>query len=178
MAYAVAVSDSPLKGSSPVPVNAIVTAHDHMSAAALARTPASCSGAMNAGVPTATCPESPVVVMPGTAARPKSITTGPSGPSRTLPGLKSRWTIPTACTAPSAVSVATAMRSSTVPLRGPCCCMTSTNDGPLTRSEEHTSELQSRENLVCRLLLEKKKKNKKHTLKKKQKKNKKNQKNR
>src|SRR5690606_41825707 len=28
----------------------------------------------------------------------------------------------------------------------------------LTRSEEHTSELQSRENLVCRLLLEKKKK--------------------
>src|SRR5690606_41932183 len=31
-----------------------------------------------------------------------------------------------------------------------------------SRSEEHTSELQSRENLVCRLLLEKKKKNKKH----------------
>src|SRR5690606_40055700 len=28
------------------------------------------------------------------------------------------------------------------------------------RSEEHTSELQSRENLVCRLLLEKKKKSK------------------
>src|SRR5690606_39474464 len=28
------------------------------------------------------------------------------------------------------------------------------------RSEEHTSELQSRENLVCRLLLEKKKKTK------------------
>src|SRR5690606_40358211 len=27
----------------------------------------------------------------------------------------------------------------------------------LTRSEEHTSELQSRENIVCRLLLEKKK---------------------
>src|SRR5690606_39400808 len=32
--------------------------------------------------------------------------------------------------------------------------------GPRKRSEEHTSELQSRENLVCRLLLEKKKKNK------------------
>src|SRR5690606_42022504 len=29
----------------------------------------------------------------------------------------------------------------------------------LPRSEEHTSELQSRENLVCRLLLEKKKNN-------------------
>src|SRR5690554_7168819 len=34
------------------------------------------------------------------------------------------------------------------------------NDGPVTivRSEEHTSELQSRPHLVCRLLLEKKKK--------------------
>src|SRR5436309_12111251 len=31
---------------------------------------------------------------------------------------------------------------------------------PMRRSEEHTSELQSRENLVCRLLLEKKKKTK------------------
>src|SRR6266700_5431243 len=31
---------------------------------------------------------------------------------------------------------------------------------PRDRSEEHTSELQSRENLVCRLLLEKKKKTK------------------
>src|SRR5690606_40788311 len=30
--------------------------------------------------------------------------------------------------------------------------------GRTSRSEEHTSELQSRENLVCRLLLEKKKK--------------------
>src|SRR5690606_40348417 len=32
---------------------------------------------------------------------------------------------------------------------------------PPARSEEHTSELQSRENLVCRLLLEKKKNNRK-----------------
>src|SRR2546427_3664251 len=31
---------------------------------------------------------------------------------------------------------------------------------PQARSEEHTSELQSQSNLVCRLLLEKKKKNK------------------
>src|SRR3712207_7709566 len=38
-------------------------------------------------------------------------------------------------------------------------------DRPLPRkyrSEEHTSELQSRQYLVCRLLLEKKKKNKQH----------------
>src|SRR3712207_2073706 len=34
-----------------------------------------------------------------------------------------------------------------------------TEDAVLTRSEEHTSELQSRQYLVCRLLLEKKKKN-------------------
>src|SRR5690606_41313005 len=33
----------------------------------------------------------------------------------------------------------------------------------LERSEEHTSELQSRENLVCRLLLEKKKKQDRNT---------------
>src|SRR5438270_7681851 len=34
---------------------------------------------------------------------------------------------------------------------------------PRERSEEHTSELQSQSNLVCRLLLEKKKKKKKKT---------------
>src|SRR5690606_41024463 len=40
-------------------------------------------------------------------------------------------------------------------------CMTCLNCGE-SRSEEHTSELQSRENLVCRLLLEKKKKLEQH----------------
>ena len=49
MANAVAVSDSPVKGSRPVPANAIVAPQDHMSAAAVTRSPASCSGAMNAG---------------------------------------------------------------------------------------------------------------------------------
>src|SRR2546430_6155084 len=38
------------------------------------------------------------------------------------------------------------------------------NGRPNIRSEEHTSELQSQSNLVCRLLLEKKKKNKKKQL--------------
>src|SRR5690606_41323058 len=38
-----------------------------------------------------------------------------------------------------------------------------TATGTGCRSEEHTSELQSRENLVCRLLLEKKKKKNKDT---------------
>src|SRR5260370_14230201 len=37
--------------------------------------------------------------------------------------------------------------------------------GAIIRSEEHTSELQSHLNLVCRLLLEKKKKKKKKTIK-------------
>src|SRR2546427_12729671 len=36
----------------------------------------------------------------------------------------------------------------------------SVGEGPDGRSEEHTSELQSQSNLVCRLLLEKKKKEK------------------
>src|SRR5688572_32686262 len=44
-------------------------------------------------------------------------------------------------------------------------------DAPDPRSEEHTSELQSQSNLVCRLLLEKKKKNKNKKKKKKKKNN-------
>src|SRR3712207_6975850 len=38
------------------------------------------------------------------------------------------------------------------------CSSVILRDAPLLRSEEHTSELQSRQYLVCRLLLEKKKK--------------------
>src|SRR5690606_39302552 len=38
--------------------------------------------------------------------------------------------------------------------------------GRAQRSEEHTSELQSRENLVCRLLLEKKKNNRTYSFRK------------
>src|SRR5207302_8654366 len=40
-----------------------------------------------------------------------------------------------------------------------CRCRSPPIPSGSARSEEHTSELQSRENLVCRLLLEKKKKN-------------------
>src|SRR5436309_12172597 len=39
-----------------------------------------------------------------------------------------------------------------------CSATAGATQGTIARSEEHTSELQSRENLVCRLLLEKKKK--------------------
>src|SRR2546422_7685165 len=48
----------------------------------------------------------------------------------------------------------------------PACSLTpwySRDAWPLPRSEEHTSELQSRLHLVCRLLLEKKKQKKKTT---------------
>src|SRR5437867_7924811 len=41
---------------------------------------------------------------------------------------------------------------------GPVLCLAVSPDGKLVRSEEHTSELQSPYDLVCRLLLEKKKK--------------------
>src|SRR6478752_8253709 len=61
----------------------------------------------------------------------------------------------------------TLFRSSAPPApRG--CCWGSRPSPP--RSEEHTSELQSRLHLVCRLLLEKKKKKNKQIIKKKKKK--------
>src|SRR2546427_6289021 len=44
--------------------------------------------------------------------------------------------------------------------RGPLHAGKEGGAGPHARSEEHTSELQSQSNLVCRLLLEKKKKKK------------------
>src|SRR2546427_9174771 len=51
-----------------------------------------------------------------------------------------------------------------VPGRIPFGTDTVTAYGRPSRSEEHTSELQSQSNLVCRLLLEKKKKKKKTIL--------------
>src|SRR3712207_7392741 len=51
----------------------------------------------------------------------------------------------------------TAMRIPSV-LEGYCLSICSADFGDWTRSEEHTSELQSRQYLVCRLLLEKKNK--------------------
>src|SRR6266705_5795011 len=44
------------------------------------------------------------------------------------------------------------------PSPSPPCCPSPASTSPPTRSEEHTSELQSPYDLVCRLLLEKKKK--------------------
>src|SRR5215475_16127166 len=53
-----------------------------------------------------------------------------------------------------------------LPISRACCPRSrwsSCRPTPRARSEEHTSELQSRENLVCRLLLEKKKNKKQKT---------------
>src|SRR5216683_7284532 len=66
-----------------------------------------------------------------------------------------------------ALRVGRRIRTGTMDLNGASWWAT---DTPFGRSEEHTSELQSRSDLVCRLLLEKKKKNKKHLLPYKQKK--------
>src|SRR3989475_4519536 len=61
------------------------------------------------------------------------------------------------------VPLATSARLSfSVTLRSwPRWCSRRARSEPPKRSEEHTSELQSQSNLVCRLLLEKKKKTKK-----------------
>src|SRR2546430_9046792 len=44
-----------------------------------------------------------------------------------------------------------------LPAAAPACAAPASASRPRWRSEEHTSELQSQSNLVCRLLLEKKK---------------------
>src|SRR5437016_10838242 len=74
---------------------------------------------------------------------------GSAAPSFTAPGTAS-------------VSTFTSCRSSRPAMRR-CCRPAWSTVSSLGRSEEHTSELQSLTNLVCRLLLEKKKKNKKNT---------------
>src|SRR3712207_8224857 len=49
------------------------------------------------------------------------------------------------------------------PVRRPAIRLTPSSSSTVSRSEEHTSELQSRQYLVCRLLLEKKKKTNAHS---------------
>src|SRR5690606_42084805 len=56
----------------------------------------------------------------------------------------------------AALTAASAQATSAASMKTSGCCEVKVS--PCMRSEEHTSELQSRENLVCRLLLEKKKK--------------------
>src|SRR6266498_1932251 len=68
------------------------------------------------------------------------------------PGRRCTWPIRWGCGG-SATAGSKTMRKT--PLTWPTCC--GWGGCPRRRSEEHTSELQSRPHLVCRLLLEKKK---------------------
>src|SRR6267142_5156288 len=61
------------------------------------------------------------------------------------------------CAIPSSTAQSTMSIRSSCILRACCFSLAATKALP-NRSEEHTSELQSHVNLVCRLLLEKKKK--------------------
>src|SRR5215471_8235403 len=92
-----------------------------------------------------------------TMARPSVVLPLPDSPTRpTVSAVASLRERPsTACTCPT-------VRRNTVPrVIGKCTRRSRTS----SRSEEHTSELQSRRDLVCRLLLEKKKKkNTRHLL--------------
>src|SRR2546422_7024389 len=75
---------------------------------------------------------------------PKSVSiTRPSWSNMMFAGFTSRWTTPRWCACPRAQAASHRTR-----------WISGTGNG---RSEEHTSELQSRLHLVCRLLLEKKK---------------------
>src|SRR3712207_8380610 len=56
----------------------------------------------------------------------------------------------------SAQAIPTLRPTSTEPVKNTLATPDSTSACPGSRSEEHTSELQSRQYLVCRLLLEKK----------------------
>src|SRR5690606_41067337 len=67
---------------------------------------------------------------------------GASGPGRGCPGCRPDWS------------------RTVAPVRGSAAAHPGSRARTARRSEEHTSELQSRENLVCRLLLEKKKQKK------------------
>src|SRR5690625_7075311 len=78
---------------------------------------------------------------PGAAAGSEQLTADPTGPIPVLPDDAARLDVE---------AVSTALKGKWADVR----------DTARERSEEHTSELQSRGHLVCRLLLEKKKKKK------------------
>src|SRR5256886_12610213 len=99
----------------------------------------------------------------GACAIPRSVTTAsPCSSNMMLSGLMSRCTMPLLCA--YARARATCTRICRISAGGSVLRAASTDESGLprrnfmTRSEEHTSELQSQSNLVCRLLLEKKKK--------------------
>src|SRR5690606_20383410 len=93
---------------------------------------------------------------PGSAPIAMVVVTAPSGsPSDESVGMSSRSAVA------SHLSASAVVLSAVMPLRCTACrtrrgttSITEPSSNSRARSEEHTSELQSRENLVCRLLLE------------------------
>src|SRR3712207_7372600 len=77
-------------------------------------------------------------------------------------GCRGRWPMPTQLISEEVLDVTTGQgRKITIPAVGGkelCSLQVGLDGARASRSEEHTSELQSRQYLVCRLLLEKKKK--------------------
>ena len=78
----------------------------------------------------------PVAVsdMSAVRATPKSITRGPSGPSSTLSGLRSRWTTPASWMAVSAVAIAVARRCRSPPVKRRPSATAPRSVGPSTYS--------------------------------------------
>src|SRR6266540_3208469 len=76
-----------------------------------------------------------------------------------VPAHSSPWMQPTTRSRCSADRSPTRTASISLPLVERPSRIRAAGSGPIRRSEEHTSELQSHHDLVCRLLLEKKKKN-------------------
>src|SRR3712207_8395200 len=76
-----------------------------------------------------------------------------------------RTRTPLSCVPPHDVSASDGCSVMLLNWVRPSVALSDSNDSPPSRdrSEEHTSELQSRQYLVCRLLLEKKKLTKRHT---------------
>src|SRR5206468_6986077 len=83
------------------------------------------------------------------------------GDSRAEPRVGTRAPMSSSPIRLARTSVVSAIGVSVDPEYGWPVTLVTVDAGPFctTRSEEHTSELQSRSDLVCRLLLEKKKKN-------------------
>src|SRR5690606_39400291 len=79
-----------------------------------------------------------------------------------LPILKEPWSMATMTARPSSLKMRRMRRITPACDIGATPPLRARPSAPPPRSEEHTSELQSRENLVCRLLLEKKNSNTLH----------------
>src|SRR5947209_9303910 len=79
-------------------------------------------------------------------------------PRQVPPGARSHAELGAPAERPSLASTPRVSRPPSPPARNPEWLLGSLAPDRESRSEEHTSELQSRQYLVCRLLLEKKKK--------------------